>query len=206
MNDRVSNDCVCGNIVLLYIAIGIAILGIIFMVCCNQLITSALCFSISCMLWGYYTLSLPTYIIPNPNIGFYRDCSGLKSVVSSELHDGFFASTFIKKGESIMDASNKDYLIINDGIADLCPIYKANTDAEMYEAVNCFKNNYNKKRALSQDYINVRIVHSVEGSYVEAIRDIQPGEELLRVYGLAYWIKYINSYIANNNLTFKNTY
>lgn len=47
MNDRVSNDCVFGNIVLLYIAIGIAILGIIFMVCCNQL-----CFSISCMLWG----------------------------------------------------------------------------------------------------------------------------------------------------------
>lgn len=72
----------------------------------------------------------------------------------------------------MMDASNKDYLLINDEIADLRPIYKANTDAEMYKAVNCFK-----KRALSQDYINVRIVHSVE-----AIRDIQPGEELLRVH------------------------
>ena len=91
---------------------------------------------------------------------------------------GMFAKEFILAGEII---GNKEHAgSMNDGLFKSDDEWKLSTflvKNKDYESVQKIK-----------EHVNSRLL-SIDGQhYAQAIKDIQPGEEILRYYGLDFWI------------------
>lgn len=105
---------------------------------------------------------------------------------------GLYTNTRINKGSIFSQQSICDEPLMNDGLVNLHPINKAylagNTN-KFYKALCGLYDNYryDKRRInciLVQDFGAGRY----DPYFYRAIRDIKPGEELFRAYGLWYWL------------------
>jgi hypothetical protein len=137
-------------------------------------------------------------LVVDPNISLITKPSTLPSEFIVDSNKGLFTTKLITKGTIIMKMEGKS--MMNDGMVNLESILHANTSEECYQAwSNMKKSYYNIEKA--KQVVNVRMLADRDGdSYYEAIQDISPNSELLRIYGFTTWIFELLHIITNKNV------
>ena len=112
---------------------------------------------------------------------------------------GFFTKHFIPKG-SLFHKFDKGseatrVLVSNmrDPMADIRKISTSRTNVEMYDSLKEFCLNYYDRELMKKVNIRACVINGT--LYLETIKDIYPGEELLRMRGLSAWMVIVRSYI-----------
>lgn len=142
---------------------------------------------------------IDTPIVLNDDVDLFIKESTLQTTFLSDKNMGLFTSRPICKGSILLKVS--DQCMMNDGLINLSNVINASSDEETYIAWHEIYKSYYNLDIINKN-INVRMVTNDRiNFYYEAIKDISPGDELLRIYGFATWPYQMSKHLTKNNIT-----
>lgn len=137
-------------------------------------------------------------IITN-NISLFIDNSCISTLFINNENKGLFTNEFISKGTILFDQTNIYSKMMNDPMINLNDLYNSVDSLSYYTTWTNMYNRYHNINII-KDCVNIRMLIHNDHRYYQALRDIQPGEELVKMYGFTTWIVNNIKLLTNKNI------
>lgn len=147
----------------------------------------------------YICISTKNSVSVDPSVVLNVRSSLLDTSFINGYNRGLFSEKFINKGTIICETHTEISKMMNDAMVNLEPVINCRTSAQLYVALNNMKTTY-YDLIKADNIINTVMLGSPNGSFFQAIKDIEPGSELLRMYGFSTWTFEIFDILTSYNI------